>query len=213
MALNLGAELAIKDGYDWLLLMDQDRRFKESNSIERMLKACLFYNKIAVIAPITSENLNNYFPYKNEFSIISSAITSGSLLNLKAFQEIGRFREDYFIDYVDYEFCLRARSLGYLIIQANFIILEHKVGDSQKHWFMTTSHHSPLRRYYITRNRLRTMYLYKGFDPIFYRSEMYAIFSETVKIILFEKQKLKKLYMIYKGYKDFKSMLKKGINL
>lgn len=39
-------------------------------------------------------------------------ITSGMLIPLSLFGKIGMFREDYFIDSVDHEFCLRARAVA-----------------------------------------------------------------------------------------------------
>ncbi len=43
------------------------------------------------------------------------AISSGSLFNLSALQQIGWHNEKYFVDCVDYEFCVRARRFGFKI--------------------------------------------------------------------------------------------------
>lgn len=43
------------------------------------------------------------------------AISSGSLFNLAALQQIGWHNEKYFVDCVDYEFCVRARRCGFKI--------------------------------------------------------------------------------------------------
>jgi rhamnosyltransferase len=43
------------------------------------------------------------------------AISSGSLFNLTALQQIGWHNEKYFVDCVDYEFCVRARRYGFKI--------------------------------------------------------------------------------------------------
>lgn len=42
-------------------------------------------------------------------------INSGSLFSLEALQEIGWHNKDFFVDCVDYEFCLRARRSGFKI--------------------------------------------------------------------------------------------------
>jgi len=203
-ALNIGANLAIRAGYEWLLTMDQDSRFISVDSIERMSRAISIYSKIAIISPVHISKVINFHDDKSEFSIVPTTMTSGNLLNLKVFQEIGSFREDYFIDYVDHEFCLRARLFGFIIVRCNSVILEHNLGDIKKHRLGLTTNHSPIRRYYITRNRLYTMYMYRHFDQFFFWGEMYAIFAETIKIILYERQKFEKLLMIYRGYRDFK---------
>lgn len=43
------------------------------------------------------------------------AISSGSLFNLSALQQIGWHNEKYFVDCVDYELCVRARRCGFKI--------------------------------------------------------------------------------------------------
>lgn len=43
------------------------------------------------------------------------AISSGSLFNLKALKQIGWHNNKYFVDCVDYEFCIRARRCGFKI--------------------------------------------------------------------------------------------------
>lgn len=43
------------------------------------------------------------------------AISSGSLFNLAALKQIGWHNENYFVDCVDYELCLRARRYGFKI--------------------------------------------------------------------------------------------------
>jgi len=43
------------------------------------------------------------------------AISSGSLFNLSALKQIGWHNENYFVDCVDYELCLRARRCGFKI--------------------------------------------------------------------------------------------------
>lgn len=203
-ALNTSAKRAIKDGYNWLLMMDQDSKFLSSNFIDEMTKANYIYNKVAMITPNIVNIKPRKFEYKSEFSIVSSAITSGSLLNLKAYQEIGDFKEDFFIDYIDHEYCLRARSLGYIIVQSNRVFLKHNIGVPKVYVGITVSHHSATRRYYITRNRLMTMKMYEDFDQIFYNHERYSFLIEIFKILFFEKDKLRKLQMVYKGYKDYK---------
>jgi rhamnosyltransferase len=83
-------------------------------------------------------------------------ITSGSLLSLQAFAVIGPFREDFFIDYVDLEYGVRARAQGYLVLRACAHLLEHVIGAPTEHrllWMRRwTSNHSPDRRYYRARN-------------------------------------------------------------
>jgi rhamnosyltransferase len=203
-ALNAGARLAIENNCEYLLTMDQDSKFISKDPIREMVQVSLEYPHTAIISPIHKSIFTHIPNYKNNVSVIFSAMTSGNLLSLRAFQKIGNFREDYFIDYVDAEFCLRARMNGFAILQCNTAILEHNLGNITKHKYWHATNHSCLRRYYITRNRLVTMLLYKEFDGDFFQNQIFGIFMDTLKIVFSEKQKIKKLKMVYKGYKDFK---------
>ena len=55
--------------------------------------------------------------------------TSGSLIDLAAFAAIGPFRDDYFIDAVDLEWCFRAGSLGFSCWMDRSTTIAHHVGD------------------------------------------------------------------------------------
>jgi len=209
-ALNIAARLAIQNGYDWLLTMDQDSMFLGENNISKMIQATQVYNKIAIISSFCVTISTEFTPIlnKNNFSMVSGAITSGSLLNLKVYQEIGDFNEDYFIDCVDTDFCLRAMFNGYLIVRCNTAMLKHDMGDPKKQIIGFTSNHPPIRKYYMTRNTLYTMYFYKNIFPDFFGIQKYIFFVNIVKIILYEKQKISKLLMMWRGYRDFKKGIK-----
>jgi rhamnosyltransferase len=49
------------------------------------------------------------------FQEVGLAISSGSLFNLSVLKQIGWHNEKYFVDCVDYEFCVRARRCGFKI--------------------------------------------------------------------------------------------------
>ena len=86
-------------------------------------------------------------------------ITSGSFIPISVLDEVGLMREELFIDFVDIEWCLRARKQGYEIVAINKVMIDHYLGDYAVH-FMGHHYpiHSPLRMYYYFRN---AMYLYR----------------------------------------------------
>jgi rhamnosyltransferase len=55
-------------------------------------------------------------------------ISSGTLLDLAAFEAIGPFRADYVIDAIDTEWCFRAWARGYSLWMAEDVTMEHRVG-------------------------------------------------------------------------------------
>lgn len=201
-ALNLGATLAIESGADWLLTMDQDSSF-EGDSISKMVEYCMNLqdDKVIIVAP---EPIDTELVYRkrkeNPFTHI--VLTSGSMLNLKLYQKNGPFREDFFIDYVDTEYCLRAKRNDLTVLTLKDVVLQHKVGKPKKVLFFTTTNHPPIRRYYITRNRIAVWREYYSVDPDYVKYDMACFVKETVKILLGEDRKLEKMRMIMKGIAD-----------
>lgn len=86
-------------------------------------------------------------------------ITSGSFIPISILDDVGLMREELFIDFVDIEWCLRARAKGYEIVSFPQVEIAHHLGDSSVS-FLGTNYpiHSPLRMYYYFRN---AMYLYR----------------------------------------------------
>jgi rhamnosyltransferase len=85
-------------------------------------------------------------------------LSSGSLVPLEVIDKVGGMEEALFIDQVDTEWCLRARSMGYRVFGACGAILEHRLGEAYyRIWFGRWRHlprHKPFRYYYIFRNSL-----------------------------------------------------------
>ncbi|OKL39625.1 glycosyltransferase family 2 protein [Pontibacter flavimaris] len=208
-ALNIAASRAIEEGFDWLLTMDQDSQASE-DMIPKLLEvsANIPKEQVGIIAPRYILETDSLDAEQSNLQEVDVAITSGNLLNLCAFKEVGPFREDFFIDYVDHEYCLRLKLSNYKIVINNKVLLYHKLGDSKSHSFLgyqvNASHHNFLRRYYITRNRLAVLKEFKIQFPQYYRNESTNNLREFIKIILFEKNKVKKIKSVYKGYLDFR---------
>jgi GT2 family glycosyltransferase len=87
-------------------------------------------------------------------------ISSGCMVRREVVETIGLPRADFFIDFVDFEYCLRARSQGYQIAVVNGCKLEHEIGNARKVQFPGFRGlwpvHAPWREYYISRNMVHT---------------------------------------------------------
>lgn len=209
-ALNVGAETALKEGFSWLLTMDQDS--KASDKMVTRLYEFVVSDKvknIGIVAPFPGSRLKPTPETDAEYEIMDVVMTSGNLLSLKGYKCTGAFKDDFFIDYVDSEYCLRMRDKDYEIVQVNTIILDHNLGDIKRNGFgplkFTTTNHSAFRRYYITRNRMWMWDKYKDKYEKYISYDRSCFYKETIKIILGEKEKFKKLKNIYIGYKDYKN--------
>lgn len=104
---------AYEHGHQKLLFLDQDTGISYNtldfiaaypqtvpNEIQQQYAALVFNGN-----PSTNHSITE----------VSLAISSGSLFNLKALKKIGWHNEKYFVDCVDYEFCVRARRCGFKI--------------------------------------------------------------------------------------------------
>ena len=204
-ALNVAAVSAIDEGYRWLLTMDQDSCVTD-NIIIKMLQCLNCYNENEVGIICSRYTDKNLYVEKigQKYNELLIAITSGNLLNLKNYQKVGHFMEKLFIDHVDHEYCLRLRKNKYKIIQVNDAFIQHKLGHEGNHLIGRSSHHDSFRRYFMTRNRFYVAFLYKNEFPEFCRNEIIGFIGELIKIIVYEKDKLKKLKNIVMGYLDYK---------
>jgi rhamnosyltransferase len=132
-------------------------------------------------------------------------ITSGSLLSLSTLDRIGGFRDDFFIDYVDSEFCFRARALGYRVAMTRKPLMSHAIGASTHHALLGvrkwTSNHSADRRYYMARNDTIMLKEYGGFPWGTWALKSLGRRVRTCKrIVLYEDAKLAKVAAVAHGW-------------
>ncbi len=207
-ALNIGAEEAIKDGFKFLFTFDQDSK-ATAGMIETMISflAENDYSSIGILSPF-QDNKGYKKPPSKKITKVSNIATSGNLLNLNSYKQVGRFIDELFIDYVDIEYCLRLNDRGYKVIRLNEAILKHNLGTIVKRRFLfrkvAVTNHSPLRLYYRTRNRFYVLRKYKYKFPLFSTYNFLRLFMETLKIVCFESKRKEKMRMMIKGFSHYK---------
>jgi rhamnosyltransferase len=138
---------------------------------------------------------------------VRATITSGSLVKTAVFERAGFFDESLFIDSVDHDFCLRCRAHGMLVIEGREQIMEHSIGAATEHRFLgrriPCTNHSPLRRYYITRNTLEVSRRYLFRDFLWTAFGLYYFLAGNILILLFEADRAAKLRAMAEGTADF----------
>jgi len=208
VALNQGIRIALAAGYDWVATFDQDSRASEGfilQMLETYQKAS-DAERIAIVAPTyVDRELGLRSPLlRASNGEILAAMTSGSLMPANAIRRLGMFDESLYMDYVDIEYCLRARQQGMLIVHSP-TILYHSLGRITTHRLLgrafATTNHSAGRRYYITRNRLRMLVRYMA-DWRWAWREIKAILFEAFKIALVEENKWTKFQAMMAGTAD-----------
>ena len=213
-ALNQGCQWALSHGYRWTLTFDQDTEV-ELNMVNTLSKIFNSYDDKEKIALIGSNSCDIHSgelmiktkktPHESWIEV-KTAITSGSLMSLQVYNDIGPFRDEFFIDCVDNEYCLRARANGYMILSTIEPTIKHPIGQATIHNFfgfhVATPNHPAFRRYYITRNRLILVFEYLFKEPVWAIDRFYHLIALFGVICLFEKHRLKKLRYILLGIFD-----------
>jgi rhamnosyltransferase len=211
-ALNQGARYARDNSCEWALTMDQDS-VVESFLVEALANAYARFpdkEKVAVIG-------SNYMDEKRGKSLIgkeryrdppwieqTTVITSGSLVSMEAFERIGPFRENFFIDHVDDEYCLRARSLGYKVLLALSPAIRHSIGSARATKILGkaiwTSNHSAIRRYYMIRNFTVLAREYLFSEPAWILTRLARHAGFTILMLMLEGNRVCKLRNMGKGF-------------
>ena len=224
-AQNQGIREAINEGSKWILLLDQDS-IPAGNMIDKMMVAAESYqdkNYLGMITPRHENDdgepsipsystkhgfrLRRYFMKVDEVDdTLAFGMASGSFIPSAVLQEVGLMRDDFWIDYIDYDFSFRLRKLGYRIIGVGAAGLKHRLGESfKKHIgnFSFTYHvHPALRRYTIYRNRIRVIREYGLKFPNFLIFEALSISKDILKLAFIEGDKKKKFNAIIVGIID-----------
>jgi rhamnosyltransferase len=203
-ALNVGAKLAIENGSNWLLTMDQDSKFEE-NGLKNLIKCLenlIQKNKmVGIVAP--AHKKIEHIDIQKELVVM----TSGNIVNLLAYLEVNGFEEKLFIDAVDYDFCLKLKLAKYDVLQCNNSLLIHQLGESKLVKIfgrkITIFTHSPIRRYYMTRNALYLWRKYFMNYPFFIIKKIIGFQRNLIEIVLFSEEKYKDIKMLLRGIQDF----------
>ena len=214
-ALNIGVRRAIADGFSWALLLDQDTEV-DPDMVRELLAArdsCPDPGRLAVVGSSFRDtnarpaDILRLAAQGDLWEEVESVITSGSLLSLRAYQATGPFREEFFIDHVDTEFCFRARSAGYRVFQTRRPLMSHTVGAPTSHRLLGTrkwtTNHSPDRRYYIARNNTVMLREYGAPGGGSWRVKSAVRCMRLIKrVALYETDKVKKIIAVAQGWWD-----------
>lgn len=209
-ALNQALNYAIENNFKWLLTFDQDSLIDVGyvNSLIQLFDS-LEDNCIGIVGPTYKIKGSKEIKVVNEGPhFVDSIITSGNLINIDLLKENNiNFDDSFFIDYVDFELCFQLKKRGFKIIQDPSTFLYHELGDISKHKLLfktiRSTNHSYIRRYYMTRNRLEIYKRYFHLVPKWCILDAMSCFKEIVYIVLFENNKKKKIYSVFRGIRDF----------
>lgn len=202
-ALNQLCRQAKDMGCEWLVTLDQDSVIQPG-----MLEVfCRFTEQsdVAIICPrIEDRRLGRqHTQLTTGTEFVTHAITAGNMVRLKAWETVGGFTEELFIDGVDFDFCLKLREGGWQILRDNSVCLYQEMGHGRKitlpfHHQMSVLNHSPQRLYYIARN-----YLWIG---RYHRQRLHwtiEVAKRMFIVLCFEQNKWQKLRAMFSGIRHY----------
>lgn len=170
VAQNIGIQWAREQAATHVLLMDQDS-VPSDDMVGTLLAALHVSEDVAAVGPRYLDARQNapspfvrisWLRFKRlawdpgqPIVHVDCLIASGSLIPMTVMDQVGPMREDLFIDYVDTEWCLRARSLGLQCFGVCSASMTHSLGEAP-YFFLGRSFpvHSPVRHYYQVRNAI-----------------------------------------------------------
>jgi rhamnosyltransferase len=225
-ALNRGVRSLAAEGYGWVLTLDQDSTIEEG-CVAALLQTLAKDSNPGEVALVGANRrdlgagLSEHRwvrpkqgpPFFERVPCdrigpdgVTLVITSGTLTSVKAFERLGPFKDAFFIDFVDSEYCLRARKSGYRILVSCEARLDHRIGSKRQARLLgitiSPMHHSPLRKYYIFRNAVGVIRSYGRSSPHWLVYQILALFEIIIGVLVFEDRKGAKLKACLTGLWD-----------
>ena len=217
------AYAAISKKYSWAWLLDDDS-VPPPDALQKLFEGLQYLDstaQTAILAPlcVDSKTSTSYpglswqggrlVPTPGDpsqpITFVDCVISSGSLVRREAVEAVGMPRVDFFMDFVDYEYCLRLRRNGFRIAVVRDSILDHEIGEQtsfnilgrKKFW----ADHAPWREYYMARNE--TFTIWQHYPQLTIKAfVVYKFAHHALGIVLLGKQKLACLKMMCRGFLD-----------
>jgi len=208
-ALNLGLRTACESGCEWVAVFDQDSRVTPGffQAMRAGLDSIPKTQRVALLAarPVAAKSIVDH-AQQAMATPVTVATTSGSLIHIDTFQQVGGFDESLFIDYVDFDYCLRLHHHGYRVYLIHDAVLRHHLGEpvARSLFGITVSirSHSALRRYFITRNRLLVWKRHALHFPGWFFQDFCWFWLDLVKVCFLETHKRTKVKALCLGMRD-----------
>ncbi len=214
-ALNEALYYSKNHNFSWMGTFDQDSEvpLNYRERFQEILRIHPMQDSIAILAPIysfpdgTVKGFSGKRGKREGVSRVDITMTSGNLVRVSIVDKVGGYDSALFIDYVDFDLCLRLKQQGYNVLEIKDVVLKHSLGHNLFHrrflWGkVCVTNHPPIRVYYLVRNRLVLYRRYWKSAPGFVLYDTCKLLMVFIKIVLYEYEKPSKLNAFWKGLKD-----------
>lgn len=213
-ALNQLVRTAAEQGYHDMLLFDQD-----STVTDGYVKALQRFTApdVAIVCPqiVDKNKTDRAITRHTSPRRVLRPITSGGLYNIEAWKRVGGFRDDFFIELIDYEYDERCLQNGYQFLETDDAILLQQGGHAEQTHIptglsrtpsgkLTVKHlyrynYSPKRYYYRYRNY---MFLLHHTAPSRRGLDRRMMLKSMVHDVFFERHHASTTFAILQGMRD-----------
>lgn len=207
-ALNLGLTLA--GDADALLLLDQDSVLPAG--LVAALGAHLVADATIGIATPTPWDadadrfLDPRAARRPQLADLPVAITSGMLVRRAVVDQVGAFREDFFVDCIDQDYCLRTRRAGWRVVQDRDVRLPHSLGETRWRRFgpvrLRSTQHPTWRLYWAARNGVVLARESWRREPLWVATSLALLGYVAVTVLLYEPPRAARLARMARGARD-----------
>lgn len=151
-AQNVAMTFFANKNKDYFLFLDQDSSIlpEQFNQLVRDFKTIQITDSSIVLLGPALDMDGMLVSSGKGFVKVDKVISSGSLMLSSAVNSVGKFKDEFFIDLIDYEWCYRAARKGKSIYQDNEIVMQHETEGVPRKYGHTID--SEFRLYYIFRN-------------------------------------------------------------
>lgn len=212
-AVNYAWRLAEQEGFDAILLMDDDSRWNDFPSYRSDIETLLQQGQCMVFTPYVN-GCDNFQIY-DDIQEKRLFINSGTVIPTTILRSIGGVDEDAFpLDALDHDIALSAWEHGYRTVCLTRHRLEHSLGYPQRlgPFRLFTPNYNRLRTYNMTRSHI---ICYRKHRPLMTSTDKDYLFNEIIRrkffrILLAEPDKMGRLSALIKGIiSGYKYKLKK----
>ena len=194
---------AQENGFNNLLLLDQDSVFHKD--AVKYYREYISSNYVCIVPKII-QRLEEYEKKFGEKEVLETevefAINSGTLINLEILPSDIRFNEKLFVDCVDFDFFIQLRKRNLKILKVDKIKLLCDLGNLSVHRFhhidFFANNYSTFRLEKQARDRV--IFLFNHFkNPLAKEVFLHSALGYLM-ILMFEKQKVSKIFAVIKGF-------------
>lgn len=166
-ALNIGIHRAREIGCDAVVLFDQDST-PPASFIDSLVRehARTGSSTVCVGPRLVDDQAGDAWQALGEPQEVTCLATSGMFFSLNSVAKEDVFSEDFFLDFVDFDWCWRMHAKGWRLYRLDNVPMPHRLGLAQRKVLGLTYHvPAPYRHYFQFRDTLRLLTL--GHVPIY----------------------------------------------